>query len=354
VQAGKVSARGTFDIDPNKKPRSLDLMFTEGGLAGKTVPAIYELKDGELWECFTIAGDARPTGFAADKDSKHLLFIYRRAKPDGGKEDPRSAELKRLDGTWELITTVFDGKRDDVPEGKRSLIDFRGNTYTLKLADNLGGGTGTIQIDPSKQPKFLDQFVQEGPDKGEIYPGIYELEEDKLQICFVSQAGGRPTEFTAERDSNRMLYIYRRLQPVGAQEHDIRKELKQLEGTWEMVSVVGDGKQQDFGRPIRITIQGNSFTAERIGTPSGTSLIGKGPLKVDPTQKLKTIDFIMTEGPGKGTRALMLYELQGDELRLCETKADETRKDLPRPTEFSAGPGSGRAISTLRRVKTNE
>jgi uncharacterized protein (TIGR03067 family) len=245
-QGEKVTARGTFTIDPSKKPRPLDLTFTEGGMAGKTVPAIYEVKGDELWECFAVAGDARPTGFTAEKGSNRLLFIYRRVK---------SAEVPGEDGHEELDLLI--------------------STAALK-----------------------ESWAAHG--------------------------------------------------------EAVRKELRMLEGTWEMVSVVGDGKQQDFGRPIQITIRGDQFTAERVGTSTGKSLIGKGPLKVDPGKNPRTIDFITTEGPGKGTQALMFYEVQGDELRLCETRADKSRKDLPRPAEFSAGPGSGRVITTLRRVKPDE
>jgi uncharacterized protein (TIGR03067 family) len=95
-----------------------------------------------------------------------------------------------------------------------------------------------------------------------------------------------------------------------------------------------------------LTIEGETLTATREGVVAVS-----GTLKLDPGRKPKTLDFIPTGGPGKnGPPALMLYELNGDELRLCEQTPDGKGTALPRPAKFSAGPGSGRSISTLRRV----
>jgi hypothetical protein len=53
-----------------------------------------------------------------------------------------------------------------------------------------------------------------------------------------------------------------------------------------------------------------------------------------------------TEGPEKGNTSLGIYELQGDDLKLCLTI---TAKD--RPTEFAAKPKSGHGFEVLKREK---
>jgi uncharacterized protein (TIGR03067 family) len=53
-----------------------------------------------------------------------------------------------------------------------------------------------------------------------------------------------------------------------------------------------------------------------------------------------------TEGPEKGNTALGIYELDGDEWKLCLTI---TAKD--RPTEFAAKPKSGLGLEVLKREK---
>jgi uncharacterized protein (TIGR03067 family) len=141
--------------------------------------------------------------------------------------------------------------------------------------------------------------------------------------------------------SNRILYTYRRVQPDA-----VREELKRLEGTWEITDVLVDGKHPDRGPPMQLTIKGDTLTATRKGVVAVS-----GTLKLDPGMNPKTLDFIPTGGPGKNSpRALMLYDLNGDELRLCEQTPDGKGTALPRPAEFSAGADSGRSISTLRRV----
>jgi RNA polymerase sigma-70 factor (ECF subfamily) len=282
-------------------------------------------------------GESPKKGFASEAGAKPV-------RPD----------LKWLEGTWEVITSVVDGNMEMPQDGTKVWQTFQGDTFTIRRGDTITA-KGTARVDTAGKLNLLDCTTTEVGSKGRVLLSIFErLPGGDLRLCTAFLGGERPTEFTSQPGSRRVLQTLRRVKTGDAQGDAVRKELKQLEGTWEIVSVVGDGKKQGFGRPIRITIRGDRFTAERLGTPSDTSLIGKGPLKVDPSKQLKAIDFITTEGPGKGTKALMLYELKGDELRLCETRADDTRQDRPRPTEFSAGPGSGRAITTLRRVKSEE
>ena len=53
-----------------------------------------------------------------------------------------------------------------------------------------------------------------------------------------------------------------------------------------------------------------------------------------------------TEGPEKGNTSLGIYQLEGDDLKLCLTI---TAKD--RPAEFAAKPKSGLGIEVLKREK---
>ena len=51
---GDVTYKGTFKLDVAKKPKTIDLMFTEGPEKGNTSLAIYEL-DGDAWRiCLDI------------------------------------------------------------------------------------------------------------------------------------------------------------------------------------------------------------------------------------------------------------------------------------------------------------
>jgi hypothetical protein len=42
----------------------------------------------------------------------------------------------------------------------------------------------TQKLDPSKSPKTLDAKVTDGPNKGAVILGIYEISGDTLKVCF--------------------------------------------------------------------------------------------------------------------------------------------------------------------------
>jgi uncharacterized protein (TIGR03067 family) len=81
VTVGTNPDKGTLKLDPSKKPKSMDITGAEGPNKGKTIPAIYELKDDTLKICYDLSGKARPTEFMTAKDTKLFLVTYKREKP---------------------------------------------------------------------------------------------------------------------------------------------------------------------------------------------------------------------------------------------------------------------------------
>jgi uncharacterized protein (TIGR03067 family) len=123
------------------------------------------------------------------------------------------------------------------------------------------------------------------------------------------------------------------------------KEYAKFEGTWQIVSLEVDGMKvpEEAFKESRLIIKGKEFTMkEKIATYKGTFLI-------DPTKKPKTIDMKFTEGPEKGNTSLGIYELDGEDFKLCLTI---TAKD--RPTEFAAKAKSGLGLEVLKREKTKK
>jgi uncharacterized protein (TIGR03067 family) len=77
---GNVVAKGTSEIDPTKKPRTVDLTMTEGDDKGKTFLGIYELADDTRTVCLAQADKDRPTEFAAPGGSGQILAVLKRVK----------------------------------------------------------------------------------------------------------------------------------------------------------------------------------------------------------------------------------------------------------------------------------
>src|SRR4051812_40541783 len=116
-----------------------------------------------------------------------------------------------------------------------------------------------------------------------------------------------------------------------------------MQGTWAFVTHEMDGKKapEDALKNMTVTIKGNTFTVK-----NGDQVIQAGTQKLDGTKKPRTIDATITEGEGKGTKMLGIYELDGDTMKVC---FDE--KGKARPTAFKAAEGSGLFLAEVKRVK---
>ena len=81
VTVGKAIDKGTTKIDPAAKPKTMDIIGTDGPNKGKTFLAIYELNGDTLRICYDLSGKVRPTDFKTKKGELLFLATYKRAKP---------------------------------------------------------------------------------------------------------------------------------------------------------------------------------------------------------------------------------------------------------------------------------
>jgi uncharacterized protein (TIGR03067 family) len=71
----------------------------------------------------------------------------------------------------------------------------------------------SFKLDPAKRPKAIDLAVSDEQDKGKIGHGIYDLDGDRLKICFPQDANAeneRPTAFKSEAGSRLVLVTLKR------------------------------------------------------------------------------------------------------------------------------------------------
>lgn len=123
----------------------------------------------------------------------------------------------------------------------------------------------------------------------------------------------------------------------------IKKDRKVYEGTWRVVSLVVNGQAAELdGKRITVVnhVDGTWSLHEN------DKQISKGPSEIDPTPRLKAIDFSPSEGAGRGKTFLGIYEIGEQSRKLCFV---ESGKD--RPTDFSSESGSGRVFVVLERMK---
>jgi uncharacterized protein (TIGR03067 family) len=128
-------------------------------------------------------------------------------------EDAFTKEMKALAGTWRPISAENNGYKasEEDLKGARWIRDADGK-WTLWRGDKAVVEWAVKKIDAAKSPKTIDIEVAAGAYQGVVYLGIYDLDGDKLRICFaLPDRAVRPTEFSASKGSIRALSEFRRV-----------------------------------------------------------------------------------------------------------------------------------------------
>jgi uncharacterized protein (TIGR03067 family) len=101
------------------------------------------------------------------------------ADDDPEPRKPAEAELKKLQGTWDVVKAVLDG-RDDTKklkdDGAHAVIKKNELTFVEKQTSK---ESMSFTLDPKKKPARMDLTAQP-----ETLKAIYKLEKDVLTIAF--------------------------------------------------------------------------------------------------------------------------------------------------------------------------
>lgn len=110
----------------------------------------------------------------------------------------------------------------------------------------------------------------------------------------------------------------------------VQKDVRQLQGTWTVVAYGLEGKEvPDKGGRGTLVFAGDKLT---VKVPLA-NLDHESTYQIHPEKKPKALDFRVTSGPSKGQTVEMIYELEGDHLKMCggdrRPTSFSTRKDDP-------------------------
>ncbi|HEV3237824.1 MAG TPA: TIGR03067 domain-containing protein [Gemmataceae bacterium] len=131
---------------------------------------------------------------------------------------------------------------------------------------------------------------------------------------------------------------------AGADKDDKAKEDKQkLQGTWKLISfeVAGKGDDDTKDENRELVIDGDKITVKNEGKE-----VEQESFVLDPTKKPKNIEVTTLTGDDKNKKRLGIYELDGDNLKICIDEKGEAR-----PAEFKTKEGGSQILVTLKRVK---
>jgi uncharacterized protein (TIGR03067 family) len=117
-------------------------------------------------------------------------------------------------------------------------------------------------------------------------------------------------------------------------------DLATLQGYWKPLSIVCSGKSQEErpGELQRLTgvfDQGEYHLYFRI-PPKDPLKLARMTVTLDPTTTPKSVTFEFATGPMKGQKRHGIYEITGNEMKMCYGEADK-----PKPTKFDSPAGSG-------------
>ena len=124
-----------------------------------------------------------------------------------GALDAAKNDLAKFQGNWTLISAERDGKMTPEDDARKLKLTIQGNMFVLRK-DAVVISEGTMTLDPSKNPKQVDETITTGPNKGKVFSAIYEIDNDQHTICFATPGKERPTEFSSA--NGRLLQVWRR------------------------------------------------------------------------------------------------------------------------------------------------
>lgn len=135
--------------------------------------------------------------------------------------------------------------------------------------------------------------------------------------------------------------------PAGAvsQGEGTKKDQDALQGTWTFSEFVANGRPipDEARQGLKLVFQGDKASLGAGNEADRRNFV----FKLDPTKQPRTIDMTAQEGTYKDKVVQGIYELKGDELKLCLPNKD----DVPRPTEFKAPENSRLVFMVLKRAK---
>jgi uncharacterized protein (TIGR03067 family) len=127
------------------------------------------------------------------------------AETSAASADLAKEDLDRLQGTWRIESSVWNGGPERGVALSITLI-VRGDKLTWLDKDGVQYQEDTLKLMPDQSPRAIDNW-----NKGKAVPGIYSWEGDAFRWC---SAGGenrvRPTTFSSSRGSRQSLMVLRR------------------------------------------------------------------------------------------------------------------------------------------------
>ena len=122
---------------------------------------------------------------------------------------------------------------------------------------------------------------------------------------------------------------------------EARKDLQQMQGTWQLESLE-DGKKAKVDLKKRTLFIGGELFLVR----DGDRVVQAGVLRLVASRSPRRIDVAVRKGQNEDGTMLGIYEVKGDTLKVCFDPEGEGR-----PDKFATKPDTPRFVAVYKRVK---
>jgi uncharacterized protein (TIGR03067 family) len=114
-------------------------------------------------------------------------------------------ELQRLQGEWRAVAGERDGQLRPPMFLQALKVQVAGDVLTMEVGQRRQ--KLRLVLDPTVRPKTVDLVHLDGKEQGEVWQGIYSLEEGRWRICVSPPGSPRPDDFYTRPGSGRELLV---------------------------------------------------------------------------------------------------------------------------------------------------
>lgn len=258
-----VKSKATFTVDATKKPKQMDVTVTDGPLAGKTYPGIYELKDDTFTLCLTLEGDTRPDDLTSKEGSERLLQVFKKAKAEAvAVKEP------------ELRTELLARRKAD--QGQRmKLIDLmrkNGGKPEGEAAEQFQKLVGEVNAQDAKHTEWFKAAV-----KKHGWPGFALVGKDGAEAAFIlAQHAGQDAELqkkclelltaavkAKDADPVHMAHLTDRLRVAAGEKQVYGTEVVEKDGTLEAAPIEDEAKVDERRKEVGLPLLAESLKQVR-------------------------------------------------------------------------------------------